>query len=321
MRKKKKILLVIITITLLLIGYLALYYFYPTSSENYYFIRFTKDGADDKSYSYIYHYNADNNETKQVGIVEGQVVKSIINSEQNELIGFVRHSEGARYVIFDIEEGVVTKEIKKAELEEFYNGEILNMEYSLDFSDNGQYMYYIQKDDENTNLYSYDLMNDVRELIVEDVVFYEFNYKEGCIYHIKGGDIYRYSVNNHQDECLVSTDSDIESFQVSPDGSKILIHDQPDNFYRTLNMDKLYIYDIGVSELNKVESAILFNSSYVEIAWNGNDYIYVQDYYGIIAGINPQIKVNRSFISDKVIYRINGFMKGGTLYLVENPGQ
>ena len=113
---------------------------------------------------------------------------------------------------------------------------------------------------------------------------------------------------------MISLNDNIDKISVSKDGEKILIYDMVNDGNFTLMRNRLYVYEVQNNTLILKEKAYRIS----DMCWNQESYLYVQEYYGFITNVNPTIKMNTSvFGPDKTIYRIEGFMKGGTLHLLE----
>ena len=313
--KKGKIILISVSIILLMFMGIILYFLLYKVPENQYFIQYRYDYNTKTETSTIYCYDAEENEVYEIGSINGYMRRGVVNEEQTQLIGIL---DGG-IVLYDLDNGSVIKSVADSELENRLGVQpVAHYLWSqYDFTDDGEGIYITMNLEDNYQVYLYYIETDELNLVIEGVDFEHSEYVGKYIYYIDYVDetrtsvgIKRYHMETCEIESLVSFSAKIDAFAVSPDGEKILIN------AREERRDKLYMYDIEKDTLQVVQRGYYFS----DIAWNGDSYIYVEEYWGIIADVNPAIKVDNGFLGpNKVIYRVEGLLKGGNLYLIENP--
>ncbi len=314
--KKKKFsvlkiaLICFVTIILSVVGFIVITDIiadYPEPTD-FYFVRYQFDYDTDTGTSTIYQYDADEDKVYKIGSVPGALARSAVNPEHTHIIGVLSEE----LVLYDLETNEISKRIGLDELEERAGLEYAKMpRINYDFSDDGNSIYIPMKTNDTSRIYLYNFMSDELALIIEKENMYNFECVGDDIYYRYNKDLYQYNVAEEKSTQFVS-DIAID-FTISPNRDQMLICDS-NHIYQS----KLYVYDMYEQTIRCEEKAYRF----FDMTWLGESYVYVETYPGILCDVNPTIKINTSrFGPDKVIYRINGFMKGGTIFLVENPGQ
>ena len=309
--KKTKILLVVMAMSMVIICAVLLYLRDVKVEENQYFVRCYVDYETDAETSVIYCYDADEHEIKEIARTRGYMRRGVVNKEGTCLIALVDNI----VILYDLSDGSVLKEVSYSELEKRLGIQTVGSYWwtDFDFTDDGNGVYISMRMEEDDQVYLYDIENDELELIIGEVDFAYPEFVGDYIYYIDYEDdsIKRYHMDTCVTETMVSFSVTIDDFSVSPGGDKILINARIPG-----TTDELYMYDIDSDNLRVVERGYYF----IDIVWNGDSYVYVQQYWGGLADINPSIKMDNEIgIMDKEIYQIKGFLKGGTLWLIENP--
>lgn len=314
--KKKKFsvlkiaLICFVTIILSVVGFIVITDIiadYPEPTD-FYFVRYRFDFDTDTGTSTIYQYDANEDEVYEIGSVPGALARSAVNPEHTHIIGVL----SGNLILYDLEIKTITKQVSLSELKERVGLEDVSMlRRDFDFAEDGNKIYVPMSKSDMTEIYIYDFKSDSIELFTEHEDLSYFEYANGNAYYTDDGNLYEYNIATRETKKLVS--DIVFHFTISPDGEKILIYD---NY--TSSQSRLYLYSMNDGTLELVER----DYAYSDIDWNSDTYVYEVQYPGLLCDVNPTIKINTSrFGPDKVIYRINGFMKGGTIYLVENPGQ
>lgn len=239
-------------------------------------------------------------------------MEGAVNEEQTHIIGIGTGS----VMLYDLQKKEIVITVTAEELKEranMMNARIIKEDF--DFASDGNSIYITMIEDEIGKVFLYNIITDELELILEDKYLASFEYvDENNVFYKSGTDLYRYDIETSSRKKLISLNDNINEISVSADGEKILIYDIVNDGNFTLIRNRLYVYEVQKDSLILREKVYRIS----DMCWNGEAYLYVQEYYGLITNINPTIKVNTSvFGPDKTIYRIEGFMKGGTLHLLE----
>ena len=310
-KNKKFGIFVIMAVLVLFSIFIVLTESYP-GPEDVYFVNYKFDYETDKEISTIYHYIGEEDKVYEIGSFEQHLWRGAVNNEQTHIIGIGTGT----VILYDIQKKEIVKTVTGDELKEranMMNARILKEDF--DFASDGNSIYITMIDDKIGKVFLYNIITDELKLIMEDKYLASFEYvDENNIYYKNGTDIYRYDIETSSDEKIISLNDNIDKISVSKDGEKILIYDMVNDGNFTLMRNRLYVYEVQNNTLILKEKAYRIS----DMCWNEESYLYVQEYYGFITNVNPTIKMNTSvFGLDKTIYRIEGFMKGGTLHLLE----
>lgn len=283
---------------------------YPEPTD-FYFVRYQFDYDTDTGTSTIYQYDADEDKVYEIGSVPGALVKSAVNLEHTHIIGVLNERQSC--ILYNLQDKEIEVEVYLEEIGSKANE--LNATYSIfdfDFSDDGNSIYMIMQVEGPDKLYEYNLKEDEITLLDEDAFFSHYEYGAEYVLFKKDGNVNRYNIKDGTISTVVDIDEEIKDFSQSLNGEKLLLDSKYNSWQRGL-----YIYDTQRGT-QCVEKGYFFS----DMTWLRESYVYVETYPGLLCDVNPTIKINTSrFGPDKVIYRIKGFMKGGTIYLVENLGQ
>lgn len=320
---KKRLLLLFCFITLVIIAAICIYrYAYITNFdelEDFYFIRYYEDFNTKEGNSVIYHYDAREDSVSEVGSVSGKLPSGALNDSGTHIIGVL---DGDMYIRYDLDKCEIVQQISKSELVERLGLEEDYKIYSRDFAPSGESIYMVISNGEDNILYLYNFNKDTLEMITEIEEPYSFEVAENIICYSDGENISSYNLETGECKALISIESKWSGYklsgcELSRDGKKLLLTDSADPFETTFRLfEKIYVYDIETDTIKEMESGYYIS----DMCWNRDYYIYVEKYYGFIVDANPTIKVSNGFWGpDKVIYRVEGLLKGGHLYLIENP--
>lgn len=275
-----------------------------------YFIRYEFDYETKQGTSTIYQYDADEDKVYEIGSVPGTMDRSAVNEEHTHIIGLLY----SRIVLYDLESNEITKEVFYGDLCEragFEAESVVLIASDFDFADDGNGVYINMRNSNKDSVYLYDFQTDELSLIAEGEDMGDLEYVDNNIFYLNSEGIIKYDLETGEEVVLVS--GDIYEFAVSPNGDKILYHVKQTTYHSVL-----YLYDFSTKEITKVEEAYWFS----DIGWLKESYVYVETYRGVLCDANPTVKISmENNERDKVIYRIKGFLKGGTIFLVENPEQ
>ena len=312
--KKSKIVLIAGVIILLIICAVLMYLRDVKVEENQYFVRCRVNTETNTDVSTIYYYDAEEHEIKEIASINGYMRRGVVNEDESQMLAIV----DGNIILCDLIDWSILKKVTFSDLENKLGIQDKEVSYwwpDFDFTDDGEGVYITMCIEGDYQSFLYHIATDKLELVAEDMELDDSEYVGDYIYYIDYEDdsIKRYHADACITETMVSFSEKINSFSVSPNGEKILIDVL--NPYPGLT-DELYLYDIKEDKLHVAERGYYFS----DFVWNGNSYVYVEEHWGILSDINPSIKVdNGRGIMDKEIYQIKGFLKGGTLWLIENP--
>ena len=308
--KVKKGCIIVLVILLLIAVIVGVIVFTNKTSvdSDLYFIRYEFDYETRQGTSTIYQYDADEDKVYEIGTVRGPLNRSAVNEEHTHIIGLVN----TKIIMYDLETNEIIKEVSLNDLEERAGLESASIRSAnIDFTDDGSGVYINMQKSGKDSVYLYDFQTDEFSLIAEGEDMDDLEYVDNNIFYRKDRNIVKYDIETGEEVVIVS--GDVRGFKVSPNGEKILYHVRETSHYSVL-----YLYDFATEEITKVEEA----HGVQDIGWLKESYVYVETYRGVLCDANPTVKISlENSERDEVIYRIKGFLKGGTIYLVENPEQ
>lgn len=316
-KKKYKVLKILLicfaSIILSVIGFIAITDIiadYPEPTD-FYFVRYRFDYDTDTGTSTIYQYDADEDEVYEIGSVPGALVKSAVNPEHTHIIGILDGRKSC--ILYNLQNKEIEVEVYLEEIGIKVNEtNVTYSKFDFDFSDDGNSIYMIMQTEGLDKLYEYNLKEDEITLLDENAFFSHYEYGQEYVLFKENGNVSKYYFTDGTISTVVDIKDDIKEFTQNFNGEKILL----DSKYNSWQCG-VYIYDA-----QRGTQCVEKGYSFCDMTWLGETYVYVETYPGLLCDVNPTIKINTSrFGPDKVIYRIKGFMKGGTIYLVENPGQ